>query len=471
MLLQTLKRVEEYNHKNAESIKRIRTEMYESMQFASETHREERILFPPQQLNITSSLVTNLPPGTTQNTQIEVLKQRYETAKRLEREAVEAKRNTDQHTGQPGAQGVNALTVQSNSGTVASKQQSSSADNELLQACLKRANQRDARAKDVLNLEKNNKAVKSVKLHLSMLTNTRKDIKFRIDGTASEIGPRALLDYVATRAPKQLEATMQVLADRIVQCASANLAVDAMMRGEANYGLAYLTLLLCIARPLFTDVFKGSLEAACPFVQPGLKDYIENEAKIGNWSKEARKKKLGYKDAEEGDDEYIFRMQALTAFYAVLLTMPLKTLDNYVKFVATSQHSYAVTENPFGGLAEAWRWLAKTANGQKWRWVRFLVHSFLCIAGRDLSLAVPKQMAKLLIFFQSSGFKEASNKSASQPNDDDRIKAFENFVNESLVAIQKDGALKGPGRIDEIDGVKQWVDPRNLPEGAIVNTG
>jgi hypothetical protein len=241
------------------------------------------------------------------------------------------------------------------------------------------------------------------------------------------------------------------------------------MRGEINYGLAYLTLILCQCQPAFVEIFLGAIESACPFIRPGLKEYWEKEAQTKNWSKEMRKKKLGYKDEFEGDDNYIFRMQTLVSFYGAMLQTSPKLLESYLKMVGMS--SAEVKENPLGGLAEAWRWLAKTVNGNKWRWTRFLIHAFICVTGRDLSLAIPKQMIKLLNLLISPDFKKTCEKSASHPQDDDRINAFEKYFKEAVRVLVEEGAMKPPGRYDEVDGERFFVDPRNLPEGAIHNTG
>jgi hypothetical protein len=339
-----------------------------------------------------------------------------------------------------------------------------------LSATFRRQDERAKRHDSAHTLDRNNKAIKSVKLHLRTLTNTRRDVQFRLDGTKNELGPRALLDHVASSAAKFLEPTMQVLSDLIVQNASANLAVDALKRGEANYGLAYLTLVLCHSRPVFIDYVLGALEAACPFVQPGLKDHIENEAVKHKWTKEQRRKRLGYRD-EETDDDYVVRMQALVGFYAVLLQTTPKLIESYVRLCAKGNSgNLTVTVNPFGGLGEAWRWLAKTTNSTKRRWTRFLIQSFLCVGGRELSLAVPDQMKKLLGLLGSKAFRDACEPSASHPADDDRIRGFETFIKDSLGEIASKGAMRGPGREEENadTGVKVWVDPRVLPEGAQV---
>jgi len=403
----------------------------------------------------------------------EARKQReIEEAKRASEEAEQARADAAAQTAKRKTEPSAVFPDPSGAAAKASPVSSNPLD-EGLEQCLERLRQRESRADMVEKLDKTNKALKNVKLFLTMLTNTKRDLRLRLDGTPSELGPRPLLDYVEKKAPQQLEAAMQVIADRIVHCATANLAIDALLRGEANFALVYMTLLICLAKPAFVEVLKGSLEAACPFVQPGLKQHLENEAKSQNWSKEMRKKKLGYREVSEGDDEYLFRMQAIIGFYSALLQTSPTLLHQYSSAMPQAGVSVSSSTliNPLGGLAEAWRWLAKTLNSTKWRWTRFVVHAFLCVSGRDLSLVLPQQVQKVLILMQSEQFKRACEHSASHPNDDDRIRGFETFVNESLSTLKKLGALKGPGKMDEVDGRSVWIDPRDLPEGAIENYG
>lgn len=460
-------KLEAFGARKAEAILQAERELALSLEVEDDSVYQQLAL--PTHLNLPSSHHHVTPVTTKTNAHLEAVARRAEQEResrrqvkeKAEQQAAAALQQLQQREPQDDPKETKLVTTTSaaNSGKESS-----------LTSCLARLAQRDARAKEVQQLDKTNKTIKSVKLHLSMLTNTRRDIRFRIDGTPSELGPRGVLDFVALKAPKQLESCMQVVADRIIQCASANLAVDALMRGEVNYALAYMAVILCHQRPPFVDALLGALEAACPFIQPGLKDHWEREAKAKNWSREVRKQKLGYKDESEGDDEYIFRMQTLVGFYAAMLQVSPKLLDSYLTLVGSAP-VHASSVNPLGGLPEAWRWLAKTTNGNKWRWVRFLLHAFLCVGGRDISLALPQQMRKLLKVMDSKEFKAECEKSASHPGDDDRIKSFEKFISENLVAMDREGAMKPPGRFDEVDGERIFVDPRNLPEGAIVNTG
>ena len=310
-----------------------------------------------------------------------------------------------------------------------------------------------------------NKAVTQAKLHIKMLSQTRADASARIDGTPQNIGPRALLDFVANKSPKDLEAVMHMLADKTVEVACAGTR-ESVQTGESNFALAYVSLATCERHPAYADALMAALEWACPYITPGIKDAVEVHCRAANASKHERRSLLGYADDDEAEDAYLLRMQSAVAFYAALLGASLSTVTSQV-LGAHASTSSTTPPHPLGGLAAAWRWTARTTNTTKWRWTRFLLQAFLTVVGSDLSLAVPTQCMKLARLMDSKEFSAACDGSAMHPQDDDRILVFQRFCQDALAT----GAFKRPGRLANPgdSSSSEWLDPRHLADALDTN--
>jgi hypothetical protein len=300
-----------------------------------------------------------------------------------------------------------------------------------------------------------NKAVTQCKLHLGMLSGTVRDVRSRVDGAPGNMGPRALLDHVKRVAPEQAAVVMHAVAERMVRVAMSKVASDAIKHGESNFALAYSAILVSVRHPEFVLALRAAMESACPFAVPGLKQELEMACAQDPGLD--RRQQLGYASGEETDADYLCRMQACVAFYAALLQTRPAVLGDF---------DGDVNENPFC-LAEAWRFLAGTLNGQMWRWTRFVLQAFLAVAGFELSLALGRQTHKLVRLLSSREFHAACDKSALHPDDDDRVAVFKLVMQDALAL----GRLPRPGREGGDAAAQGWLDPRVLPPDVITNTG
>jgi len=330
-------------------------------------------------------------------------------------------------------------------------QPSSSADAWVNEAMARREQHGQALDQASKPLSKN-KLVTQCKLHLTMLTATVRDVRARLDGTPpGQPGPRALLAVVRQKSPEQVAAVAHVVADKCVNLVMGNTAPDAIRYGETNYALAYTCILTCARHPEFATALRSALEYHCPYVVPGLKARIEGmcraEAALN------RRRLLGYQGDDEGDADYVLRMQAVVAFYAALLQTSVETL---LRFDPSATH------NPWT-LAEAWRFLAGTLNASPWRWTRPVLQAFLAVAGAELGAVAGKQMIKLAKVCTSAAFAKACDKLAMRPDDDDRLAVFAVAMKETIAR----GYFAPPGKpSDEED-----KDPRALPDDVTQNVG
>lgn len=333
--------------------------------------------------------------------------------------------------------------------------------NNTLQACMMRQNERKTREAMTKQLS-GHKLMSQLKVVLSQLTDTKKDL----DEKCSV--PINVLNKLEASAPEKLPCGLQIIADRMVLLAASSRSYERLSQGDVQFSLVYLAHLLCIVRPEFVDVLLGSLEASCIYIQPEyINEMSQLLAKISD--KAEKKRRLGYVDTLETDGEYLLRMQNLTAFYAgLLLVSKQDLLDNYPARQGAIPANWS---NPFHGLPQAWRWLARTLNQPLYRLSKYIVQAFLFIVGHDLAHHLPaKQVLKLFKLLQSGPFNQRAEQVIKRPDDDDRDKAFRDYVESSRDYLGKYDALPQPGRHEEEEGRQVWVNPRVLIDQASENS-
>jgi hypothetical protein len=231
-----------------------------------------------------------------------------------------------------------------------------------------------------------------------------------------------------------------------------------------------MAVALCVNCPGFLDCLMGALCTACPYIVPGLRTAVEAHVKAN--PNVDRRMALGYEDNEK-DAVYLSRMQAIISFYGALLQTNVSVLGStpYNIVPPNSPHPlHAYRPDSLEPIAQAWRWLAGTLNGTKWRWVRYLAMAFVASCGHELQHRFGADtVLKLIVVLVSPEVEAACDKGAKFPDDTDRKNVFRLYFAQ---IVDERGSIPPPGRFvkSTTEGNEgAWVDKRNLPMKASQN--
>jgi len=299
--------------------------------------------------------------------------------------------------------------------------------------------------------KKYKKIVNGCKMRIRMTGETVQDLKRGFHGVGKDLGAGAFLEKVRSKGEETYELAMHLIADTIIEYSATNTAPDSIKSGETKYSMVYLSLSLCVHFDGFYQILMGSLYSACPDCVPGLRNALmaslHSEKSIS-----VRRSTLGYLD-KEGNSDYIARMQTIIGFLAGVFQTPIKMLwlEPFEMVPPSTLHPV-----PGGEIVGAWRWLAGTMNADPNRWTMYVIHSFVAVAGSELSRHCGVQMVKLAKVLSSEAFINRCKKAGNfdlkvADNDVDRLKTYKYFMDN---AVQQ-GLFSKPGK--EGHDVRQLV--------------